>query len=138
MAKLILSIIVGIAVAMLIIMAAEMGAGKLYPTPSGVDFENAHALKRLMQQMPVGAYVCLLAGYAIGSFGGGLVATIISGRQSINAPVAVGVVAMVGGILNLIGIPHPLWFVIVSQFMYVPFALLAYLMFRRPEPPLST
>ena len=57
MAKLILSIIIGIAVAMLIIMAAEMGAGKLYPMPSGVDFENAHALKRLMQQMPLGAYV---------------------------------------------------------------------------------
>ena len=132
MLKRILAAIAGIAVAMVIITAAEMEAGKIYPSASGTDFDNAHALNRLVNQMPLQAYWSLLVGYALGAFGGGLVATLISGRTTISPAGIVGAALMLGGVYNFIDVPSPLWFMAVSQCIYIPFAFLGYFLLRKP------
>ena len=131
MLKRILSVLAGVAVAMVIISLLEMAGGKIYPPASASDFSNAQVLDKLMSKMPIGEFIWLLAGYAIGSFAGGITATLVSGRD-INGPAVItGGIVMVGGILNLLDIPHPFWFSITSLLMYVPFAFLGYLVARK-------
>lgn len=110
MLKHILAGIAGIAMAMIVIIISEMYLEKLMP---------GHILYGL------------LAGYAIACFAGGAVATRVVGGQAMRPALIVGVVVMIGGIMNLTEIHHPLWFVIISQFMYVPFAYMGYLIFRK-------
>jgi hypothetical protein len=112
---------------MAVISLCEWIVGKIYPAPSMADFDNAHALSRLVSQMPRGTYFLLLVGYAIGSFSGGFAATIAGGREDIVLSVATGVVLMAAGIINLFQLPSPLWFMIASLLIYVPFSVLGYL-----------
>ncbi|MDB5284318.1 MAG: hypothetical protein JWO06_3393 [Bacteroidota bacterium] len=126
-----LSVLAGVAVAMAIISLLEFGSEKLYPPPSIKDYNNAQALERIMSQMPVKAFLWLLVGYALGSFAGGATATAISGRQMSAPALITGGIVMIGGIMDLVQIPHPLWFVIVSLFMYIPFAALGYFVMKK-------
>jgi hypothetical protein len=126
MGRRILAVLGGILVAMAVISLCEWIVGKVYPAPSLADFDNAHVLSRLVNQMPRGTYFLLLVGYAIGSFAGGLAATIIGGREEIILSVATGVVLMVAGIINLFQLPSPLWFMISSLLIYVPVSVLGF------------
>jgi hypothetical protein len=138
MVRKILAVIAGIAVTMIIISLVDMMVSRLSPSTANIDFEDAKALGMLMHKLPRGTFAGMLAGYAFGSFLGGLIASLLSGRTSIQPAVIIGVMAMVGGIFNLFQLPHPLWFVIASQFAYIPFACLGFLLVRQDEKPLYT
>ncbi len=121
--KNILSVIAGLILGFLAVLFSESICQKMYPFAAGIDFSKAdrETLTFIMGMVPLGAFMTLLAGYAFGSFFGGLVAFLISGNKF--SPITVGGIIMVGGIINLVMIPHPLWFIVISQFMYVPFSL---------------
>ena len=117
-----LSIIAGIVTGFIVIMITEAVTHKIYPLPKGFDLSKAddETMKFIMEMLPRGAYLMILLGFALGSFSGGLVSSLLS--QKIQQPLIVGLAIMLGGIVNCFMIPHPLWLVITSLFMYVPFA----------------
>jgi len=127
MLRKIMAVLGGIIVAMAVKSLCEWGFNTLYPAPTAADFDNGHVLGRLVSQMPRGTYFLLLVGYAVAAFMGGLTATLIGGRKDIIFAVITGVVIMVYGIFNLFQIPSPIWFLIVSLLVYIPFAILGYL-----------
>ncbi len=131
MVKRILSVLAGVAVAMVIIQCGELIGSKLYPPPSDIDFQHGEALKHLMAQMPMGAFLLLLLGYAVGSFAGGLTSALVSGRETSTPSLITGMIIMAGGALNLYQIPHPMWFNIANIFVYVLFAYLGFLVVSR-------
>ncbi len=132
MAKRILAVIIGLAIAIGLIALMEKISGKIYPAPARMDFLNPESVKEMMKGMPVGAYLFILFGYIIGSFAGGFVATLIAGKESARSAIIVGAVIFFGGLMNLISLPdQPMWFNITSQLLYIPCAFIGYLFAKR-------
>ena len=125
MPKGILPIFAGMATAMLVIFLMEFISHSVYPIPQGVNLKNKEDLIAMINGMPLGAFCFILLGYAFGSFSGGLVAAMLSTEKRIRTSLIVGTVVMLGGVMNIIMIPHPMWFTIATFFAYLPFAYLA-------------
>ena len=75
-----------------------------------------------MNHVPVSAFLAMLMGYMAGALGGGLVATLISGREFLRPAMVVGIILTIENIFNQLEIPHPLWFTVVSTLVYIPMA----------------
>ncbi len=122
MMKNILSVIAGLIAGFLVIVIMEAISHKMYPLPPGFDLDKAdnEMLGLLMEIMPMGAFMMILIAYSLGSFSGGIISAAISNK--IHQPLMVGGVLMLAGIINLLMIRHPVWFAVVSLFMYLPFS----------------
>lgn len=133
MGKRILAVIIALASSFALIEIFERAGGHIFPHPP-VDMNDPKSISNMVAVMPVEAFLWILLGYAVSSFAGGLIASLISGRQKAQPALIVGAVLTAGGIMNLIMIPgHPLWFIIANAFVYIPFAWLAYLLVRSKE-----
>jgi predicted MFS family arabinose efflux permease len=133
MARRILSIVVALIVALGLVMGFEYLGGFLFQHPD-VDMKNPTTISDSMASMPIAAFLWVLLGYAVSSFIGGLIASLISGRTKVQPALIVGAMLMVGGIMMIIVIPyHPLWFIIASVFAYIPFAWFGHLLVRKKE-----
>lgn len=124
MPKGILPIFAGMATAMIVIFIMEFISHSIYPIPKGVDMKNKEAIAEMIKNMPSGAMIFILMGYAFGSFSGGLVGAMMSTEKRIRTSLIVGAVVMLGGVMNIMMVPHPLWFSICTFLAYLPFAYL--------------
>ena len=120
--KRILAVVTGAIVAMVSIGLFEWVGMYMHPMPKGIDPMNKEAMMRLMGQMPVTFFLWLLLSYVVSSFIGGLVASLIIGRRNRVPAMIVGIILTIGGVFNLMEIPHPIWFVVLSTICYIPCA----------------
>jgi hypothetical protein len=125
------AVIAGLVTGAIVIFAVEQLSGRLFPPPAGLDFHDREAVRAFIAAMPLGAFALILGSYAFGSATGGAVATLIGSRQRPRAALIVGALLTVGGILNLLELPHPLWFAIVSTLVYVPCAWVGFVLLKR-------
>lgn len=104
-----LALITGIAVSIMFNLVLTSVSGVLYPPPAMMDIHDAEAFARYVASLPALAIVLVLIAHLGGAFVGGWAAA----RMSVSTPMQwalwVGGVAMVGGILNLLMIQHPVW-----------------------------
>lgn len=114
----ILAVLAGCVVGILFIFMGEALSHALYPPPPELDPNNIRQLAEIMAQTPNIALVIILAGAFMGSFVEGLIASIISKSDKKAALLVGGVFTVLGGI-NLIAIPHPLWFNICGLLVYL-------------------
>jgi hypothetical protein len=135
MAKRIIAVIVALIVAMALIMGFEVMGGSIFKHPN-IDPKDVKAISDLVASMTPAAFLWILLGYAVSSFVGGIIATLISGRLNIYPAIIVGCFLMVGGIMNIIMMPpQPMLFIIANAFVYIPFAWLGYVTIKKkPEP----
>jgi hypothetical protein len=127
-----LGLVCGIITAMMVIFAFQKIGAVFYPMAQGADLTDPEALRQVMAAMPVGAFVTLLAGYAVGTFIGAWVAASIAGRAAIAHALIVGCFFFLANIANVIMIPHPLWYVAASMLLFLPCAYLGGRLARRP------
>jgi hypothetical protein len=115
------SIVAGSAV----IYLAESLGHKLYPLPEGIDVYDSVAMKEYIFNMPLTGFLILLVGYELGGFCAGFFAALLSSPscRTKNALIAGGLLT-VGSAINLILIPHPVWFNVISLMVFIPFSLL--------------
>ena len=123
MKRIIFGVLGGLVTGIILIGLIESYAHKLYPPPVGSDFNNKEALKEMMLNMPVGAYLSILAAYIIGAFGGGVVATLIDKSGNYLPALIVSGLLLLAGIANFAMLPHPVWFMIISSFCYPVFGV---------------
>ncbi len=123
MVRIIIGVIAGLVIGVLVIYAIESLGHRLYPLPPGVDLEHPEAMGEWIETLPAGAFAIILAAFVGGSFAGGLVSTLIARDRPVPA-LLVGGLLTVAGIANVMMIPHPLWFTIVSVLVYLPAAWL--------------
>lgn len=109
-AKYALIIIGSVVIGGLIVMLVQMINHQLYPPPTGVDFQDPEQLKAYMPMVPLPAKILVVASWAAGMFGGGLVGLFISGRKSWPMTVIVGLLFLVT-CSNFLVIPHPVWMI---------------------------
>jgi len=117
-----IAVIAGLAAGICIISIVELISSSVYPLPAELDFSNKDSLKEYIEIVPSGALLFVLAGWALGSFAGGLVSSLISENKKIKCALITGAILFIMGLINLITLPHPVWFWIVGLSVYFPFA----------------
>jgi hypothetical protein len=125
--------IAGIAFNMAIITLSRM----LYPPPPGADMHDPATMNAYVQSLPLPAFLVVLVAHAGGALIGGLVAGLITRRSPLVLGAIIGAFFLLGGIVSMIMIRAPLWFVVVDLIAYVPCGIIgARLAPRRgsPEP----
>jgi hypothetical protein len=114
-----LAVLAGIIGGSAVIWLVEALGHALFPVHQ-LDVNDPGSISEHMQGAPFILLSMVLLAYAAGSFTGGWIAVAISER--IAGSVIIGLVLMAFGIFNLLMVPHPLWFTIVSALLYVPMA----------------
>jgi drug/metabolite transporter (DMT)-like permease len=114
----VLAVIVGCMVAILVLFVGEMLVQLMYPSPSNIDHTNAEELKKLMESAPPISLVLVLLSAFLGAFVGGIIATVLMKTSDKITALLVGAVLTILGILNLLVVPHPIWFIIPALLVY--------------------
>jgi hypothetical protein len=120
MIRAIMGVIAGVVIGTIVILVIEILGHHLYPFPPGLDPKDHQALAKFMMTAPIGAWLLVLFAYAAGSFVAGASGTWI-GRKSWHGW-ACGGILMSLGLINLLLMPHPVWFWVASLALYLPAA----------------
>ena len=129
MGRKILAVVVGFIVATAIIMIVEMGNSMVIAPPSAEIMADRTKLAEYMANGPAKAYVIVLIGYFLGSFGGGFVATKMGRRWSSGPTLAiiVGSLLTLGMIANIMMLPgQPVWCLVAGLLVFIPVSLIGY------------
>ncbi|MBS1595141.1 MAG: hypothetical protein JST90_12545 [Bacteroidetes bacterium] len=135
--KRIVAIATGIAVGLGFVMVGDYLSTLVHPWPHDLDYHNREVIINYMNQLPLLAFLAMIGGYAAGAFLGGIVATLLSGRQAVRPAMIVGIVLTMGNIFNQMQIPHPLWFAVVAIGMSIPLAWSGWRVVRTEEAPVA-
>jgi hypothetical protein len=108
-----------------VVIGLVQGANmSLFPPPAGTDLNDPAQLAALMATIPLGALIGVELSYALGcTFAGYLVGRIASSHHQPLA-ISVGLLFTLAGAANLMAIPHPVWFAVLTTLTYVPAAFL--------------
>ena len=104
----------------------EKGIHIVYPPPPGLNFTDKAAIAAYAAQTPTVVFVLILINYMVCALLSGVIATLVSGRKSVMPALIAGAIITLGGIFNVMMIPHPMWFAILSVLVYIPSAWLGY------------
>lgn len=99
----------------LIVSLCEMGLGRAFPPPPGVNLQDPAALKAFAQAMPTAALAVLTAGWAAGAFGSAATGFLIA-RKTWAAWVGPAF-SLLGVVMSLAMIPHPFWVAVIGLAM---------------------
>ena len=124
MGRKILAVVGGVILGGVVVFVVEWISSKVYPLPPGLDLNNREAMKAYVAALPIGALLFVLLAYVLGSLAGGWLAAKIARDSRLHLPLTVGGVLLFFGIINLVTIPHPLWFAMVSILVFLPAAYL--------------
>jgi hypothetical protein len=121
----ILAVVAGFVAASVIMMAFESFNGRvLYPElgklAEGVT--DREAIRSLLVNAPVGAFLAVMAGWVAGGFAGGWIAAWIGRQSPVGHALVLGLLLVFAGIANNLMIPPPLWFWIAGLAPLLPAA----------------
>ncbi len=131
MLRKVLSVIAGVATAFVLLMLLESLLWMIFPPPPGTDIKSPESVRAIMQSMPFATFLLQMANYALISFAGGLVASLIAGRSVAMPALIVGVLVMASGIWDSAEVGCPLWFTVISALEFIPFAYAGFLLVRK-------
>lgn len=109
----VLAVVVGFIAASAVRMAVESVNGRfLYPAlgKAAEGMTDGEAIRQLMASAPVGAFLVVIFGWALGSLAGGYVAAWIANAAPVGHALALGGLLTLAGVANNIALPPPLWF----------------------------
>ena len=121
----ILAVFAGFVVASAVMMAVESVNGRfLYPELGklAAEMTDREAIRGLLATAPLGAFLVVLFGWALGSLAGGCAAAWIGRRARAVHGVVLGVLLTIAGIANNLMLPPPLWFWIAGLVVFIPAA----------------
>lgn len=121
--KEVLAVLSGLVVGMILIGLLEGLGHLIFPPPAGVDLSDMEQVAIYLQNAPIVALLWVTLAWFIGAFVGGAVATLIAKEAGRRPAYLVGGILTLSGILNLVMIPHPIWFWL-SILIFIPAALI--------------
>lgn len=122
MIKNILAVFAGLATAFVIIFVFEAIGHIIYPPPPEIDLSNSDHVRQLIESMPVGALIIVIIAWAIGSFAGGVVSSIVAISHKTMLAIIVGALITVSAFINLMMVYHPAWMWVCGLLAGIPFA----------------
>ncbi len=120
-AKQFFSLIAGLIAAGVVVYVMQMLNTMVYPAPD-IDPADMEAVKAHIAQLPVGAFLLIILARALGSLVGGFIAGIIYPDKKVTFALIVGAILMSFGLINLVIVPHPVWFWFACMAVYLPAA----------------
>ena len=95
------------------------------------NITEPEAFAAFIETLPLGAFLLLLFAHSCGSIIAAFIATILSGHARPTTAMAIGIIMLAGGVINLIRIPHPIWYQISEGIIYLPAAFLGYKLYLK-------
>lgn len=102
-----LGILAGVALAFVVMMALEMVSYAAFPPPAGLDPSDPDDVRRIVASASLAAKSWVVFGWFAAALAGGWLARRLSRRDWAGWVIA-GLIVL-GGIANVLMIPHPLW-----------------------------
>ena len=112
MLRTILGILAGVVLAFAVMMALEMASFAVFPPPAGLDPADPEDIKRIVAATPMAAKSWVVFGWFASAVAGGWLARRLA-RKDWAGWVIAGLIVL-GGIANVMMIPHPLWMQIAA------------------------
>jgi len=87
----------------------------MYPLPDGYTFdsllqpENKDVLIDWVKSLPQSAFILVLVAHLSQAFIGGFVAALISRQHAMCVAMIVGVITLIGGVINILMLPPRVW-----------------------------
>jgi hypothetical protein len=106
------------------VFAIEAIGHRVYPLPEGFDTSDFAKIADYIKTAPIGAIAFVLLAQSFGSFVGGFVSGLIAKSNKRLIAIIYGVLALIMASINLVMIPHPLWFMVLSIALPIPLSLL--------------
>ena len=88
----ILSVVVGLAIAIITFLIVETINASFHPTPTNLDLQDSIAVKTFYENQPPTFWVMVLTGWIIGSLLCGLLIKIISKNENRKLPIIAGII----------------------------------------------
>jgi hypothetical protein len=114
MKRKIFAVVLGFIAAVILIITIEALGHSLYPLPAGMDITDTEAMKAYVITLPATALLIVMAAWIVATLVGGLLACFIARETPLIYSAIIGGLVLLGTIINLISLPHPLWFSITS------------------------
>ena len=103
------AVILGLIVGMVLNMGVLFLNMVFFPMPEGVSMNDQAAMVAWMAELPQTAFILPVVAHLAQAFGGGWVAARVGASHPVVLAMIIGVLSMIGGILNLLQIPGPIW-----------------------------
>ncbi|MDJ0749077.1 MAG: hypothetical protein QNJ11_06315 [Woeseiaceae bacterium] len=106
--------VVGIVVAFALVWVVEKTGHAVYPPPENLNFADAEAMQDYVATLPLGALLFVAAAWFAGAAAGTCAACAIGTARPMYLAVVVGGLVFVAASINLLMIPHPIWFSVLG------------------------
>lgn len=122
-----LAVLVGLTIGSLINGAIISISSTVIAPPEGVDVNTVEGLKAGIHLFEPKHFLVPFIAHAMGTFVGAILTTIIAVTHKLKFALAIGIIFLMAGIVNVIMLPAPVWFNISDLLLaYIPTAFLAY------------
>lgn len=118
-----LAILAGMISCILMIFAIEIVGNSISPMPVNISDHEAFE-NYIRNSAPKSFYLLILFAYAVGSFTGAFVTSLISTNKKILRAMTVGGITMGWAIFTLTTLQYPFWIIICALFTFLPAAYL--------------
>lgn len=122
MRRAIIAVIAGFVSAFAVMMTFELTNSFLFPFPPGLDVNDVAQVRAFAASMPLSALLLVAAGWMLGSFVGGYIATAVAGDDNLTPAHITGVLLTATGALNACMIQNPPWFHVGGLPVFVLFS----------------
>ena len=119
----IISVVIGLATAIITFIIAETINALLHPVPANLDYKDSIAVKAFYESQPLSMWLLVLAGWIIGSLLCGLLIKIITKNDNRKLPIIAGIILTLSAVANFFSLPHPTWFIIIGLIVFIPSTL---------------
>lgn len=125
------AVLAGLIVGMVFNMAVIMlNATVLFPMPAGTDMSDPASMNAYVAGLPTAAFLVVMVAHLGQAFFGGYVAARLGKASPVVLSMIIGVLSLVGGVLNMMSIHGPTWMFIELP-LYLVLAWAAGRMVRR-------
>jgi hypothetical protein len=122
-----LAVLVGLTIGGLVNGAIISISSALIAPPDGVNVNTIEGLKAGIHLFEPKHFLVPFIAHAMGTFVGAILTTIIAVTHKLKFALAIGIIFLMAGIVNVMMLPAPVWFNISDLLLaYIPTAFLAY------------
>lgn len=123
--KNIIAIVLGLLIGGTINMGIIMVSGSIITPPEGANLTTMEGLLEAMPLMEPKHFLMPFLAHALGTLIGAFIAAKIAANNKMTFAIVIGCFFLLGGIMNIVMLPSPLWFTIVDLgIAYIPMAYL--------------
>lgn len=117
----VIALVTGLVIGSIVNMLIIMIGSSVIPPPAGVDVTKMESLKASMHLFEAKHFIFPFLAHALGTLAGAFLAAKIAFSHNLIFALTVGTLFLIGGIINSIMLPAPLWFIFADLLIaYIP------------------